>query len=321
MDAKEKIALIKRNTLEIIEEAELKKLLEEKPRPITYCGYEPSGEIHLGHMVTVAKLMDLEKAGFKVKVLLADWHAWLNKKGDWNFINEQAELWKKAFRQLGLESPEFVLGSDFQRTYEYINDLMALSLNTTVKRGLRSMQEIARNVEHATISQIIYPLMQVIDIKHLHVDVAQAGIEQRKIHMLAREELDKIGYKKPILVHTPLIESLLGPGKKMASSVPGSILSVRDSEKDVEKKIANAYCKEGEAKGNPILQIAQLVVLPRIGQLKVERQKKFGGDISFKSYSELEKAFEKKQLHPADLKKAVSSELIELLEPVRKVFE
>lgn len=320
MDIQKRLEIISRNTIEIIEKDELKKLLEEKPRPVTYCGYEPSGEIHLGHMVTVTKLIDLEEAGFNVKVLFADWHAWLNRKGDWNFINEQVDLWKKAFKKLGLQNPDFVLGSDFQRTHEYMNDLMTISLNTTVKRGLRSMQEIARDVEHATVSQIIYPLMQVNDIKHLGVDVAQSGIEQRKIHMLAREVLGKVNYKKPILVHTPLIESLLGPGKKMSSSIPESILSVRDSEKQIKKKIGNAYCKGGEAEGNPILQIAQLVIFPRTGSLKIEREKKFGGDVEFKSYSELEKAFAEKKLHPADLKSSISRELTRMLEPVRKVF-
>ncbi|MEK6879661.1 MAG: tyrosine--tRNA ligase, partial [Nanoarchaeota archaeon] len=78
----EKLSLINRNTEEIVTEEELKTLLKRKKNPVVYCGYEPSGAMHLGHFVTVLKLMDLQKAGFKVKILLADVHAFLNRKGN-----------------------------------------------------------------------------------------------------------------------------------------------------------------------------------------------------------------------------------------------
>ena len=320
MDLKEKVELVKRNSVEVIQESELEELLKQKNKPITYCGYEPSGEVHVGHMVTVTKLMDMEKAGFKVKILFADWHAWLNRKGSFEEIREITELWEKVFKKLGLRQPEFVLGTDFQRSYEYINDLMKLSIKTTVNRALRTMQEIARDVDHATASQMLYPLMQVNDIKHLKVDAAQAGIEQRKIHMLAREELENIGYKKPVLVHTPLVESLLGPGKKMSSSFPDSLISARDSEEDIARKFKKAHCEEGVVEGNPVLQIAQLVVMPRIEQLEIERPEKYGGSIAFENYPDLEKAFKEKKLHPQDLKNAVGKQLGEILAPVRELF-
>src|SRR3989344_1760212 len=75
------LELIKRNNIEIVTEEELKKLLKDKKKPSVYCGYEPSGPMHLGHFVTITKLMDFEKTGFKVKILLADIHAFLNRKG------------------------------------------------------------------------------------------------------------------------------------------------------------------------------------------------------------------------------------------------
>jgi tyrosyl-tRNA synthetase len=257
--------------------------------------------------------MDMRKAGFKVKVLFADWHAWLNKKGDWDFINEQVKLWEKTFIDLGLEDAEFVKGTDFQTKKEYFEDLLKLSLQTTVQRGLRAMQEVARDIEHAHVSQVIYPLMQINDIKHLEVDVAQAGIEQRKSHMLAREIMDSINYKKPLFVHTPLINSLLGPGKKMSSSIPESLISVNDSKKDIENKLKKAYCPEGIVENNPVLEIAKLVVFPRVKTLVIERPQKYGGDVSYSSYEELEKDFSLKLLHPADLKQSVAISLSKIL--------
>ena len=172
MDISSKIDLIKRNTVEILTEEELKKLLKEKKKPIVYCGYEPSGPLHLGHFVTITKLMDFEKAGFKVKVLLADIHTFLNRKGSEEEIKKEVENWKKTIKAIGLNA-EVVLGSSFQFNKEYQMDVMRLAQTSTINRGLRSMQEIARDIENATISQLWYPLMQVADIKYLKADVAE----------------------------------------------------------------------------------------------------------------------------------------------------
>lgn len=122
--------------------------------------------------------------------------------------------------------------------------------------------------------------MQITDIKHLKVDAAQAGIDQRKIHMLAREVLPEIGYMKPVVAHTPLITSLQGEEGKMSSSIPNSLISARDSEKGVEKKIGKAFCPEGKVEGNPVLDIARLVVFPRVDKISVKRPEKFGGMLS-----------------------------------------
>ncbi|MAF89623.1 MAG: tyrosine--tRNA ligase, partial [Euryarchaeota archaeon] len=78
--------LIARNTLEIIEEDELKKLLKNNKQASVYCGYETSGPVHLGHLLSITKLLDFQEAGLKVKVLFADLHTWLNRKGDPEWI-------------------------------------------------------------------------------------------------------------------------------------------------------------------------------------------------------------------------------------------
>ena len=322
MDTAEKIALITRNTAEVLGDDQLPELLS-KDEVITYCGYEPSGEVHMGHMVTVTKLMDLEKAGVKVKILFADWHAWLNQKGDWDFIHEQVEQWKQGFKALGLKNPEFVLGSDFQRELVYIDDLLKVSQSTTLNRALRSMQQVARDIDHAKVSQVIYPLMQILDIKHLQVDIVQSGIEQRKIHMLGQEVFESVlGYKKPVFVHTPLIPSLAGPDAgKMSSSDKSSLISIRDTAEDIKKKLGKAYCPQGDINENPVLMIAQLLIFPRLDgkAFLIERPEKFGGNLSFKDYAALEKAFAD-NLHPMDLKNAVAKYLDEIFKPVREAF-
>jgi len=317
----DKLELIRRNTLEIIEEKDLEKLLKGK-KPKVYCGYETSGQVHIGAMVTVQKLLDFQQAGFEVIVLFADVHTLLNRKGSEKWIKDMSDYWKHCFIALGLDpnKTKFVLGSEFQMKKEFFHDVLTLGLNVTVNRATRSMQEVARELEHARVSQIMYPIMQAVDIKHLGVDVAYGGIEQRKIHMLAREELEKIGYKKVVCVHTPLIVSLQGPETKMSSSKPETIISVHEDPKSIEKKIMDAYCPAGEADNNPILQIFQLLIFPKVGKITVKRPEKFGGNLEFPLYNEMEKAFVGGKLHPLDLKNACAEYLTELLKPVRDYF-
>ncbi len=304
----DKLELIKRNTEEVIGEKKLGDVLKQKKK-VVYCGYEPSGPIHIGHLVTIMKLRDLERVGFKVKILLADWHAWLNKKGDWKSINEEVQKWKKIFKKVGLKHPEIIIGTSFQRKDDYMNDVFTLAANSTLNRGLRAMQGVMRNPENAKVTQIIYPFMQVADMKFLEVDVAVAGMEQRKIHMIAVESIKDINYKVPVFIHTSLISSLGGKGK-MSSTDEKNLISINDSKEEIKKKIAKAYCPEG--KQNPILEIAKLLVFPRFEKLKVKRDKKFGGNIIYNSYGELEKDFLSKKLHPADLKTLVSEKLAEM---------
>lgn len=316
MNIEEKFELIKRNTEEIISEEDLKKLLKEKKKPVVYCGYEPSGPMHLGHFVTITKLRDFERAGFKVIVLLADIHAFLNRKGNEEEIKREVDNWRKTIKAIELNA-EVVLGSSFQFKPEYQMDVMRLAQASTINRGLRSMQEIARDVEHATISQLLYPIMQAADIKHLGCDVAEGGMEQRKVHMIAKD-LKEILKHNFVAVHTPLITSFKGPGEKMSKSIPGSGLSVTDSYEEIKKTVKNAYCPEKIVQDNPILQVSRLVIFPYNKSIKIKRDKKFGGDVEFKTYEELETAYTSGKLHPLDLKNAVSEYLEKVIAPIRK---
>lgn len=319
MSAEEKFELIKRNTEEIVTEEEMKALLKKKKSPRVYCGYETNGPLHLGHFVTITKLIDLQKAGFSVVILLADVHALLNRKGQEEEIKKEVENWKKTIKAIGIKA-EVVVGSDFEFKKEYQMDVMKLAQDSTINRGLRSMQEIARDVENATISQLWYPLMQVADIKHLNVDVALGGLEQRKIHMIGREMSKTLGHNF-VALHTPLITSLKGPGQKMSKSVPGSGISVTDSYEEIKNCLKNAYCPEKDIKDNPVMQIAKLIVFPQLGELKIKRPDKFGGNIDFEDYSELEKTYSAGKLHPLDLKNAVAESLNEIIEPIRKKWK
>jgi tyrosyl-tRNA synthetase len=146
------------------------------------------------------------------------------------------------------------------------------------------------------------------------VDAAVGGIDQRKIHMLAREHLINFSYKAPVCIHTPILNGL--DGKKMSSS-QGNYISVADSEEDIRKKCQKAFCPP-EVTENPVLQILQYHIFPRLNEVTIKRPEKFGGDRTFGSYAALEEAYRGKAIHPADLKKACGESLLTVLAPVRE---
>jgi tyrosyl-tRNA synthetase len=315
--AMDRYELITRNTQEIVTIDGVNELLASDKTPTAYAGYEPSGKIHLGHVLTVNKLIDLQNAGFKITVLLADLHAYLNGKGTFEEVRELAEYNKRCFIALGLAKATFAFGSEFQLDRDYTMNVLKLAQDTTLNRARRSMSEIARNTEHPMVAQMIYPIMQAVDIMALGIDAAVGGIDQRKIHMLAREGLPAIGHRAPVCIHTPILLGL--DGEKMSSS-SDNYISVDDDETTVEKKINRSFCPQGVLDDNPVIELFRYHIFPRFSEIEVERPPKFGGDLCYGSYSELADDFEKKDLHPMDLKKTAARYVNLLLASVRKAL-
>nr|4PBR_A Chain A, Tyrosine--tRNA ligase [Methanocaldococcus jannaschii DSM 2661]4PBT_A Chain A, Tyrosine--tRNA ligase [Methanocaldococcus jannaschii DSM 2661] len=299
--------MIKRNTSEIISEEELREVLK-KDEKSAGIGFEPSGKIHLGHYLQIKKMIDLQNAGFDIIIELADLHAYLNQKGELDEIRKIGDYNKKVFEAMGLKA-KYVYGSEWMLDKDYTLNVYRLALKTTLKRARRSMELIAREDENPKVAEVIYPIMQVNSIHYKGVDVAVGGMEQRKIHMLARELLPK----KVVCIHNPVLTGLDGEGKM--SSSKGNFIAVDDSPEEIRAKIKKAYCPAGVVEGNPIMEIAKYFLeYP----LTIKRPEKFGGDLTVNSYEELESLFKNKELHPMDLKNAVAEELIKILEPIRK---
>jgi len=301
---------ILKNALEVVSVEELKEVINKKEKK-AYIGFEPSGKIHLGHYLQIKKMIDLQNAGFEVIILLADLHAYLNQKGTMEEIRELAEYNKRVFEAMGLNAT-YIYGSEFQLEREYTLDVYQLALKTTLKRARRSMEVIARDDDNPKVAEVVYPLMQVNDIKHLGVDVAVGGMEQRKIHMLAREVLPSMGFRAPVCIHNPVLTGLDGEGKM--SSSKGNFIAVDDEPNTIKSKIKKAYCPIKVVEGNPIMEIAKYYLEYPV---TVKRPEKFGGDVTFNSYEELESAYIE-GLHPMDLKNVVSEEIIKILTPIRE---
>lgn len=318
MDLESKVKIIKEGTLEVVTPDELKEKLSQET-VTAYIGYEPSGKVHLGHAITVKKMMALQKAGVKVKILLADLHAYLNGKGSLEDIKQLSEYNKNCFLALGLsEETEFVMGSSFQTDPHYTILVYQLALSTTLTRAKRSMAQITRDAQDHQVAEVIYPLMQVVDMLFLEVDLAVGGMEQRKIHMLARDNLPRLGYPAPVCIHTPLLHGTDG-SEKMSSSKE-NFIAIDDKPEVIRNKVKKCYCPPGELEGNPVLEMAQHFIFTDQKTILIKRPEKFGGDLNLKQ-TELEQMYSSGELHPLDLKNAVANHLVEILEPVRSYMD
>jgi len=324
MDAYE---LITRNAEEVITDEEVQALAEDPTGKRVYVGYEPSGVLHIGHMLAANKLIDLQEAGMEVVVLLADVHAYLNDKGTFEEIEETAEKMRTQFLAYGLDEDktEFVYGSEFQLDDDYALDLHELELDTTLNRAQRAMAEI-QGGETAKVSHVVYPLMQALDIEYLDLDLAVGGMDQRKVHMLMREELPEVGYDARPVLHTPIIADL-GTGEGKMSSSSGVTISMEDSTEDIEEKVNAAFCpptrdpdpdENGNERENPVLEIFQYHVFPRFETVVVERPDEYGGDLEYDDYEDLATDLESGELHPADAKGALATYLDRLVAPGRE---
>ncbi len=359
MDTDHRIELIKRNTEEVLTEEDLRNYIETGVKLKHYIGFEISGRIHLGSgMASMLKIADFLEAGVECNIFLADWHTWINDKlgGDMETIQKVAvryftEGMKASFKAIGgdPERLKFTLGTElYHNNDKYWETVVEVSKHTTLARMQRSITIMGRKEgSNVDFAKLLYPAMQVADIFIQGINIAHAGLDQRKAHVIAREVALKLKsspligangeHIKPVAVHHHLLLGLQKPPvwpvpkdrlqelwseMKMSKSIPNSAIFITDSEKEIRSKVNAAFCPEGEVEFNPLLDwVKWLFFRDEKSEFYVSRPAKFGGDVTYTSYAELEKDFREKKLSPIDLKNAVAEKLIALLEPVRKHFE
>ena len=359
MNNDEKFNLITRNLEEVLTEDELRALIESGTPLRHYIGFEISGKPHLGSgLALMYKIKDFVDAGVDCTIFVADWHTWINKKLDGKFetINRLGgDFWIEAMKAGYMcvggnpDDLKFVQGTELYRENpEFWATMVEVSQNTTLSRMMRSISIAGRQEgDSVDFAILLYPAMQAADIFTLQVNLAHAGMEQRKAHVIAKDVALQINTNslknskgdkiKPVALHNHLILGLTKPpvwpipkdqlreikvAMKMSKSNPGSGVFIFDHPDQIREKLSNAFAPEGEIEFNPVLDWAKHLVFYEEGsQLTIKRLERWGGDLTYNSYEELEKDYAQKKLHPQDLKSAVAEWLIVRLEPARKYFE
>ena len=337
MDITEKVELIKKHpTEEVVTEEELLDLFKKNSNPKCYIGLEVSGFLHLGSLISTGyKINDFIKAGVHCTVFLADWHTLINDKlgGDWDKISKVSKYYENAFKEF-CPGVHIKTGSQLyseEKSKEYWKDLVRFTKHMSLARTMRTLTIMGRTEkeEKLDLAKFLYPPMQAVDIHYLDLDIVHAGMDQRKIHMLVREIFPKMGkdWKVPVAVHHKLLLGLTKPTEsssedkvlgKMSKSDPNSTIFIHDTDDEIKLKIKKAWCEEGNIENNPLLEISKQIIFHEYNEMKVERPEKFGGNVSYSEYSQLESDFANKKLHPTDLKLAVSNLLIPLVSIIKE---
>lgn len=360
LSIEQRTALITRNLEEVIGADEIPALLAQNLPLRHYIGLEISGRLHLGTgLMCMQKVRDLQQAGVRCTIFLADWHTWINDKlgGDREKIKKVAvgyfkEGLKASLAALGgdPEALDFVLGSElYHHNDTYWETLIEVGKNTTLNRILRSVSIMGRGEgESIDFAKLIYPPMQVADVFILRANIAQGGMDQRKAHVIARDVANMLTISplrdaegtviKPIAVHHHLLLGLDKPPQwpvdadklrelrtamKMSKSKPKSAVFIHDTPDEIRGKMRKAFCPP-PADGiefNPVLDWAEHLIYRNGQTLFVARTPENGGNLTFERYEDLAAAYSEGSLHPMDLKNAMSESLIALLEPVRQHFE
>ncbi|MEM3996925.1 MAG: tyrosine--tRNA ligase, partial [Pyrobaculum sp.] len=222
---------------------------------------------------------------------------------------------------------KYVYGDEVAKDPKYWELVVRVAKEASLARIRRAIPVMGRRVEEVELdfSKLLYPVMQVADIFYLGVDVAVGGMDQRRAHMLARDVAERLGFKKPVALHTPIITSLSGAGRmegshrevdelyamyKMSKSKPQSAIFLTDSPEEVEKKVWAAYCPPRETRFNPVFEIATYLLIPYHGPLEV-------GGRRYEDPQALAKDYVEGSVTPQALKTAVSKALVELLTKFR----
>ncbi|BFZ58383.1 Tyrosine--tRNA ligase cytoplasmic [Savitreella phatthalungensis] len=331
LSVEDKYKLITRGLQEVLGEQEIRQIVAERDL-VMYWGTAPTGKPHIGYFVPLTKIADFLAAGCKVKVLMADLHAYLdNQKAPWSLLKHRTRYYEQLIKAtlvsigVSINQLEFVQGTDYQLKSNYTLDVYRLSAVVSQHDFKRAGAEVVKQTDHPPLSGLLYPGLQALDEEYLGVDAQFGGVDQRKIFTFAQDYLPVLGYKKRAHLMNPMIPGLMGT--KMSSSDPDSKIDLLDSAKDVERKVKRAFCEEGLVQDNGLLAFLKSVVFP-LASLKGDgaagmtfnRKEEFGGDVTYTDYAVLEADYSDRKLHPGDLKKGVAQAINNLLDPIRKIW-
>ena len=247
----EQLKIIKKGTLDIINEEELIKKLEKsinnnKPLKIKL-GLDPSApDIHLGHTVILRKLKQLQDLGHEIIIIIGDFTGKIGDPtgkskmrkslSDEEVLQNAKTYEEQVFKILDKEKTTIKFNSEWlsKLTFE---DVLQLTQYTTVARMLEREDFRLRfeNQRPIYLNEFFYPLMQAFDSTAIEADIEFGGTDQR-FNLLSGRTLQKeIGKEPQVVIMMPLIEGL--DGKNKMSKTLGNYIGIYESAKSKYQKV------------------------------------------------------------------------------------
>jgi tyrosyl-tRNA synthetase len=251
MTIDEQLAYLRKGTVEIIREEDLRAKLEKSARtgvPLRIkLGADPTApDIHLGHTVVIRKLRAFQELGHTVIFLIGDFTGLIGDPSGKSAtrpqltreeINANAETYKaQIFKLLDPEKTVIDFNSRWMDKLG-ADGFIRLASHVTVKQILErdDFEKRLREERPIALHELLYPLTQGYDSVALEADVELGGTDQ-KFNLLVGRNLQREYEQEPqVCMITPLLEGTDGV-QKMSKSL-GNYIGINEQPSEIFGKV------------------------------------------------------------------------------------
>jgi tyrosyl-tRNA synthetase len=251
MTIDEQLSHLRKGTVEIIREADLKSKLEKsaktgKPLRIKLGADPTAPDIHLGHTVVIRKLKAFQELGHTVIFLIGDFTGLIGDPSGKSVtrpqlsreeINANAETYKsQIFKLLDPEKTEIRFNSEWMDKVGS-DGFIRLASHVTVKQILERDDFSKRLKEEKPVAlhELLYPLTQAYDSVALEADVELGGTDQKFNLLLGRNLQREYNQESQVAMITPLLEGTDGV-QKMSKSL-GNYIGINETPHEMFGKV------------------------------------------------------------------------------------
>jgi len=251
MTIDEQLSYLRKGTVEIIREAELRAKLEKsaatgKPLRVKLGADPTAPDIHLGHTVVIRKLRAFQELGHTVVFLIGDFTGMIGDPSGKNAtrpqltreeINANAETYKQQiFKLLDPEKTVIDFNSRWMDTLGSAG-FLRLSSHVTVRQILErdDFQQRLEANRPLALHEVMYPLVMAYDSVALEADVELGGTDQKFNLLMGRNLQREYGQDSQVAMIMPLLEGTDGV-QKMSKSL-GNYIGISEPPQEIFGKV------------------------------------------------------------------------------------
>ena len=246
-DVEEQLAELRRGSVEILLESELRERLF-MGRPLTVkVGFDPTApDLHLGHTVLLNKMRQFQDFGHIVIFLIGDFTGMIGDPSGKTAtrpaltreqIQANARTYEKqVYKVLDPEKTRLDFNSRWM-TELGAAGLVQLASRHTVARMLErdDFRNRYQKGQPIAIHEFLYPLAQGYDSVALEADVELGGTDQTFNLLVGRQLQESYGQAPQVVLTVPLLEGLDGVNK-MSKSL-GNAIGIDESPEEILGKL------------------------------------------------------------------------------------
>ena len=231
--------ITKRGVAQIIPEDEFIARLEEGKPLRLKMGFDPSRpDLHLGHVVGLRKLRQLQDLGHELILIVGDWTAQIGDPSGQSDtrtmlsaedVRANAESYmQQFFKVVDPDRTRAVYQSEWFGKFT-LADVIRLTSHFTVNQFLHRDDFAQRYAAQRPIAvtEMLYPLLQAYDSVAIEADVEFGGTDQLFNLMVGRELQEKVGQRPQIVFTMPILPGTDGV-RKMSKSL-GNYIAIEDT--------------------------------------------------------------------------------------------